>query len=79
MIHRFIQLLFLSTTVLAQLPPSPGFPPCEVCGVGLVVGSPDAIVTIPGQDPIICSDLENGGLNGFVDPGRFPKEKKTEI
>ena len=50
------------------VPPSPGFPSCNVCGAeGSEITEPDAIVDIPDQDPITCSEFQRAGNLGFID------------
>lgn len=47
--------------------PTPGMnPPCNVCGGDLVVGSPDAVVTILGMGEVTCLEIAAEGLNGYV-------------
>lgn len=54
------------------LPPSPGFPICEACGVNRVVTRPDVIVEIPGQEDQACATVELAGQEGFIDPAFCP-------
>jgi hypothetical protein len=55
-----------------ELPPSPGFPFCQVCGAGQVVTIPDGIVLAPGTDQTDCATIQYGGFNGYVDPEYCP-------
>jgi hypothetical protein len=51
----------------AGLPESPGFPACDVCGAGKSVTNPDAVVTLPDQDPTSCAQVQLGGQLGFIE------------
>ena len=57
---------------LGPIPPSPGFPPCNVCGEGLEITNPDFVVEIPGQRPATCSAFALAGTGGFIDPDTCP-------
>ena len=53
--------------ILAPIPPSPGFPVCNVCGPdNLRVTNPGALVEINGLDPVTCADFQRAGDEGFV-------------
>ena len=50
-------------------PPSPGFPPCNVCGPGgLRMTLPDVVIDIPGRGPTACRDFQCAGDLGHIDP-----------
>lgn len=50
------------------IPSSPGFPACNVCGdSSLRVTLKDVVLTIQGQDPFTCGELEIGGDEGYID------------
>ena len=57
---------------IAPIPPSPGFPPCSVCGDGLEVTLPDAIVMLPTYHPATCGHVQLAGLLGFVETELCP-------
>lgn len=50
------------------VPPSPGFPPCSVCGPGKEVTLPDVVITPPQSQPVTCDAFQRAGQLGFVDP-----------
>ena len=55
--------------VMAPLPPSPGFPPCNVCDANdptVRITNRDAIVEISGQDPTTCFNFQRAGDFGFI-------------
>ena len=55
-------------TMVQPVPPSPGFPVCNVCGAdNLRVTLLDANVTIGGQDPVTCIQLQDAGDQGFIE------------
>jgi cell division septation protein DedD len=58
-----LRIFLLSSLVMAIY----GFPPCNVCGAGKIVGKPEETVTHPitGQS-MSCGNLEQAGLAGFV-------------
>jgi hypothetical protein len=48
---------------------SPGYPPCQVCGVGMVVTISSGSVSLPdGAGPLSCEALQIQGLTGYVEP-----------
>ena len=53
-------------------PPSPGFPPCNVCGGGLEVTLPNVILDIPSFGPVRCDFFQSYGVLGFIDPQFCP-------
>eukprot|EP00541_Cyclophora_tenuis_P005594 CAMPEP_0116554488 /NCGR_PEP_ID=MMETSP0397-20121206/7620_1 /TAXON_ID=216820 /ORGANISM="Cyclophora tenuis, Strain ECT3854" /LENGTH=470 /DNA_ID=CAMNT_0004079655 /DNA_START=716 /DNA_END=2124 /DNA_ORIENTATION=- len=63
--------------VAAPLPPSPGFPPCNICGTdtGLRVTSPDTVIDIDvGEfvdvDELTCGIIQRAGDGGLINPGQ---------
>ena len=52
--------------VLPTIPPNPGHPPCNVCGEGMQISLPDAIVTIEGLDSYTCAEFAEAGELGFI-------------
>ena len=48
-------------------PPSPGFPPCSVCGEGMVVTLPSVVVDIPTYGETSCAQFQAAGLGGFIE------------
>jgi len=56
-----------------QRPPSPGHPPCNICGTeGRVISSPDVVVNIPDQDPVTCGVLFEAGMTGYIEERYCP-------
>jgi len=49
-------------------PPNPGYPPCSVCGAGMVVSIPDGVVQPPGQNNTSCSIFQFAGSMGYINP-----------
>ena len=55
--------------ISAPLPPSPGFPPCSVCGPGSEVTLPDVMITnFFGGSPLTCLEFQSAGRLGYLDP-----------
>jgi len=46
--------------------PTPS-PPCDICGEGMDIKIPDAIISFEGQDPITCEDLQELGDDGLIE------------
>lgn len=68
-----VLVISLARNVEAQPSPSPGYPPCNVCGVpGEIVTKVNATVTFPGQSSVTCAVLQKGALSGFVNPMYCP-------
>eukprot|EP00986_Skeletonema_menzelii_P004477 scaffold1527_cov145-Skeletonema_menzelii.AAC.11 len=53
---------------LTDLPiPSPGFPPCNICGEGGVITNPDAVLQIAGITQVkTCAEFDTDGENGLI-------------
>mmetsp|Transcript_25713 Transcript_25713/g.39928 ORF Transcript_25713/g.39928 Transcript_25713/m.39928 type:complete len:409 (-) Transcript_25713:2322-3548(-) len=53
---------------LTDLPiPSPGFPPCNICGDGGEITNPDAVLQIPGiTQNKTCAEYATDGQNGVI-------------
>eukprot|EP00984_Skeletonema_dohrnii_P013933 scaffold5837_cov98-Skeletonema_dohrnii-CCMP3373.AAC.5 len=53
---------------LTDLPiPSPGFPPCNICGEGGEITNPDAVLQIPGiTQNKTCAEYATDGQNGVI-------------
>jgi Hint module len=51
---------------------SPGYPPCQVCGVGKIVTIPDGTVSPPGSDSLSCEAFQIEGLTGYINPEGCP-------
>lgn len=55
------------------VPPSPGFPPCDVCGgKGEAMRYPDMLLDIPDSNPVSCLNLQLSGIRGYIDPHFCP-------
>ena len=72
-----LALLFVGASVAqdAPIPPSPGFPPCNVCDANdptVRVTNDDFIVEIDGQEPTSCFNFQRAGDNGFIEAGFCP-------
>lgn len=65
-VSALVSALVSAPGVNLPLPPSPGFPSCNVCGEGNDVMDSDAIVNMPGKLPISCATLEEASDLGFV-------------
>ena len=39
---------------------------CSICGEGLCVGNPDALIDFPGQPKVLCGELERAGYDGVI-------------
>lgn len=59
----FIYCLLLTVASVSAQGPNP---PCVICGVGFVVGNPNAEFSFPGQPSVMCGSLEDAGLNGQI-------------
>ena len=58
----------LAPTELQPIPPSPGFPACNICGAAnLRVTINNAVVTVPTSDPVTCANLQRAGDLGFIE------------
>ena len=62
----------LSHRALQTAPPNPGFPPCSVCGVDMVITIQDGVVSPPGQDQTTCAIFQLAGFLGYIDPAFCP-------
>ena len=50
------------------IPPSPGYPDCNVCGDGMEVTLPDVIIVFVPSESYSCSQLYIFGIGGFISP-----------
>eukprot|EP00978_Attheya_sp_CCMP212_P017329 scaffold46107_cov35-Attheya_sp.AAC.1 len=66
-LRRELNVVSSSSTSACPVVPITG---CSICGPGLCVGDPDAIVGIPGIDQTVsCQQLEQAGLTpGIIPP-----------
>ena len=62
MLFRAAVLLALAVSAYGACPEVPAGA-CAVCGAGLCISKPDVVVTIPGQDPQVCKDIQQAGLD----------------
>lgn len=51
---------------------NPGHPPCEVCGENKRITNPDRGVSFPGQPLFTCAEVEEAGIEGFVNATYCP-------
>ena len=65
----------MADPIMPVLPPSPGFPACNVCDANdptIRVTNNDFIVEISGQVPTTCFAFQRAGDNGFIEAGFCP-------
>ena len=53
--------------MMAPVPPSPGFPACNICGGTLRVTMPDVVVDIPTFGETTCGTFQTAGDTGFIE------------
>ena len=66
-IVAIIVALLVAVVTSQPIPPSPGYPYCNVCGPGRRVTIAGGIVTPPSPDsPVTCAKFQLAGQKGFI-------------